>query len=190
MAPSLEFQRRFAELTKAQQRRYIIRREQAFNAIATRKTQYKVRVQSFVDRVNKDLSIGVAARVRLAGQLLRDKVVLNISRPVTKLPNQKRSDGSKYTWVDPASRSRPGEFPKAETSALRTRGTFYKFVRGSAQNKRPRALVGTTFGYGVILETRMNRSFLRRTLREERDLLTKIITRGDSGLNEPGVFTL
>ena len=38
--------------------------------------------------------------------------------------------------------------------------------------------VGTTLDYGLILETRMNRSFILRTFNEERNNIRTILTQG------------
>jgi hypothetical protein len=40
------------------------------------------------------------------------------------------------------------------------------------------AIVGTTKEYGLLLETRINRSFLRRTLNEMFPILKKILIKG------------
>lgn len=189
---------RYASLTRRQRERMGIMAMRARQAIGRREAKHQVKVKSFADKLANDMQVGMAARVKLVGQLLRDKVAINLSRPVTKLPQRRRRAvtlrsgevrpaGSQFTWVDPGSRSRPGEFPKAETARLRN-NIFYRFVKGSTQMKRPRVLIGTTLGYGVLLETRMRRSFLRRTLREELDMVRKILTSGRPGASEPKIF--
>jgi hypothetical protein len=43
------------------------------------------------------------------------------------------------------------------------------------------AIIGTTLDYGLVLETRMNRSFLQRTLNEMLGQVTRILTAGAGG---------
>lgn len=121
-----------------------------------RQQRFDVRVEWFGQRVRNGLNLGMRQRLRLSAQLLRDKVVLNISRPVTK--TRVRTASGTRTAV--TNRSVAGEFPKADTTRL-MKDVFYE-VDGM------RAIVGTTLDYGFILETsrRLNRSFLVRTLRE------------------------
>ena len=95
-------------------------------------------------------------RLAFAAQYLRDKVVFNISLPVG------RSGGV-------TARSLPGQFPRADTTRL-MKDVF--FSRASRMMYR----VGITLDYGVFLELRMNRSFLVRTIEEERGRLRQILT--------------
>lgn len=124
------------------------------------------RIEWFGDEVAKDISITMQARVKLASQLLRDAVVKNISDPVRKFKGPR----SGRLQVDPASRSKPGEFPKADTTRLR-KDIFWE-VDGLEGR------VATTLDYGLILETKMNRSFLVRTQREKRNMLAAILLKG------------
>lgn len=122
-----------------------------------------VRLDWLGERVEKNINMGMDARVRLAAQLLRDRVVVNISRPVTKLGGGR---------VDPGSRSKPGEFPKADTTRL-MKDIFWE-SRGERE-----AIVGTTLDYGAVLELgRLKRSFLQRTLREEQGRIRRILLNG------------
>ena len=144
-----------------------------------------VRVQLAVNKVLQNTTIKAAARVRLAGQLLLDAVRVNLSRPVRKI---KRT----YTKVDPTtgtktkhtrivvdrkSRSKPGEFPRADTTRL------MKDVFHSHDPSVPVSRIGTTLDYGLFLEVKLNRSFLRRTLNEMRAELLLII----QGANNVGL---
>lgn len=138
-------------------------------AFARRAAQarFTARIQWFGGKVQKNIRTGMTRRINLAAQLTRDKVVLNIRRPVTKFKGRI----SKRVRVDPASRSKPGEFPKLDTGRL-SKDVFW-------ENRGPmKAVVGTTLDYGLVLETRLDRSFLRRTLREMRPAINRIISSG------------
>ena len=118
----------------------------------------------FGDQVFENIEIGLEARLRLAGQLLRDKVVVNISLPVGRNAQGKVVE-----------RSLPGEFPRVETSRL-MKDIFWEMTG-------PRTVVvGTTLDYGLILETQMDRSFLVRTLEEMQPQLQRIISAGPPSL--------
>lgn len=138
---------------------------------AKRLVRFSNRVQWFDQQVAQGLTLTVRARVTLAVQLLRDKVVINISDPVSKYRARGR------TRVDPNSRSKPGEFPKADTTRL-MKDIFW---RVDDRGKEIVGIVGTTLDYGLILETKMQRSFLVRTLNEMRGQLTHILTAGPGG---------
>lgn len=140
-------------------------------AIAERNVRINVRVDwaeghQFVNTLHGEMK----ARVRLAGQLLRDKVVVNISRPVRKVRGRSRS-GRTRTYVDPTSRSKPGEFPKADTTRL------MKSIFARKLHKGYGVMVGTPVIYGLYLELYMNRSFLRRTLKEFSPQLRRVLTK-------------
>ena len=124
--------------------------------VAARKA---VNVEWFIDDVSNKIALTMRQRVTMATSLLKSKVVQNISRPVTKGKGPR--GGNIVT-----NRSKPGEFPKAETTLL-MKGIFgtVKQVRKGMYD----GYVGTPLSYGVILELskRLNRSFLVRSLREE-----------------------
>jgi hypothetical protein len=124
----------------------------------------RVRVKSYRKEVEKDIRLTMTQRLKLAGQITRDQIVRNISRPVRKYKGPR----SGRIQVDPASRSKPGEFPKADTTRLR-KDIFWE-LRG-----KETVIVGTTLDYGAILETRMDRSFLRRTVRESERMITNML---------------
>lgn len=136
---------------------------------ANRNARFYAKVEWFGDRVAQNIRIGMAQRIRLAVQLLRDKTVINISKPVRKY----MGPISGRTQVDPASRSKPGEFPKADTTRL-MKDVFYE-ARGMEGR------IGTTLDYGLILETKMDRSFLRRTMTEMRPTITRLLVSGRGG---------
>lgn len=150
--------------------------------VAARKARVDVRIKWYGDQVAKGINLTMRQRMMVAVQLLRDKTVVNLSRPVRKVrrPSKRRvwrerqsQHGIGYTLkkrtltvVDPASRSKPGEFPRADTTRL-MRDIFWEMHDGGAPTARwIEAIVGTTLKYGLVLETRRNRSFLVRTLNE------------------------
>lgn len=156
--------------------------QQQIDALARRKARFDARVQWFGDRVAAGVRIGMRARLRIAAQMLRDKVVINLSTPVRKYKSRGRQGRnasgqftrrSSRTRVDPASRSKPGEFPRADTTRLMKDIYF--------ETEENRAIVGTTLDYGLVLEVARNRSFLRRTMDEMTADLTRILTTNNGG---------
>ena len=128
------------------------------------------KVEWFGDRVLQNIRIGMTARLRLAAQLVRDRVVINISRPVTK------TKGVRSGRIVSSNRSRPGEFPKADTTRL-MKDIFFEVSGHEAR-------VGTTLDYGLVLETSMNRSFLRRSFIQMQPTITRVLTQGRGGGTE------
>lgn len=116
--------------------------------------------------VRSEMNREMGLRVRIASQYLRDRTVKNLSKPVIKIPGTK----GRKTRVDPDSRSNPGEFPRADTTRL-MKDVFYRMV------KPMEGVVGTTLDYGLFLEVKMDRSFLRRTLREQSGPIRRILTK-------------
>jgi len=142
-------------------------------AQAGRQARFNTRLQWFGDQVARGIRMTVRQRLTVAAQMLRDKVVINISNPVTKTRGGRGGGGrSTKTRVEPASRSRSGDFPKADTTRL-MKDIFYEVNEDGLE-----AIVGTTLDYGLILETRMGRSFLVRTLNELGPQIARIITGG------------
>ncbi len=129
-------------------------------------TEKNARFQWFTREVSDRISLSMRERVRVATEMLLSKVVTNISRPVTK----GRGPRGGRVVLD---RSKSGEFPKAETV------TLLKGIFTDVREDTPGIIdgfCGTPHDYGAILETKMNRSFLVRTLREEQDSITQILT--------------
>lgn len=129
-------------------------------------TARNVRIEWFIKEVSGKVAMCMKRRVKLATHLLKDHVVRNISRPVTK------GAGGRGGRVV-TGRSRPGEFPKAETTQL------LKTIFETVVSPRPGiydGIVGTPLDYGLILETRMNRSFLVKTLREQSSNIRRILS--------------
>ncbi len=102
----------------------------------------------------------------MATELVHAKVVRNISRPVTKGIGPR--GGLRITG-----RSKPGEYPKADTTQLMK--TIFKHFQEDKPGVEA-GYIGTPLDYGFILEYKLDRSFLRRTLREENDKVTRILT--------------
>jgi len=182
-------------------------------ARASRQERMNVRIVWFDRRLQQGLALTMQKRVLIAAQLLRDQIVINLSKPVRKYKRTRTRDtrmfkvegglvvshqfltkeeqqshkkasggkrGSTYTAVDPASRSKPGEFPRADTTRL-MKDIFYRRTGPTS------ALVGTSLKYGVKLELKMNRSFLRRTLYEFAPTIRRILTQGVTGVTGFGV---
>lgn len=120
----------------------------------------------FINEVCDKVAISLQHRVKIATELVRSKMTLNISRPVTKL---KGPDGR----IRVTDRSKPGEYPKADTTLLLK--TLFSVVQQVGLDSWA-GFIGTPLDYGVILELRMNRSFLVRTLLEEQDKVVRILS--------------
>ena len=125
-----------------------------------------VRIEWFIKEVSDKVAMTMKARVKLATEIVRNKVVKNISRPVTKGTGPR---GGKVV----TDRSKEGEYMKAETTQLMK--TVFSDVRQTAPGVWD-GFVGTPQDYGVILELRRNRKFLAATLNEERPTVKRILT--------------
>jgi hypothetical protein len=137
-----------------------------------RAAKVTTRIQWFDDQLTAGVEKTGRQRVAFAAQMLRDAIVINISKPVKKIKQSRRGkDGkrSSKTVVDPKSRSKPGEFPKADTTRLR-KDIFWEKTKGGNG-----AIVGTTLDYGLILELYRDRSFILRTFNKLRPQLSKIL---------------
>lgn len=124
-----------------------------------------VEIQWFDRQVSAGIHKTQKQRIGIAGSMLRRAIVANISIPV-----RRRRRGGRV-WVDPKSRSKPGQFPRTDTGRLK-KDIFVKKL-----NKGYTARVGTTLGYGLRLETKGKRSFIRRTYKEIRPELTLVLTK-------------
>lgn len=144
-------------------------REQMLAARDRRMARFDTRLEWFGDRVLGNVRIGMEARLRATAQLLRDKVVINISIPVVK---QKSARTGRIVVTE---RSRPGEFPRADTTRL------MKDIFWEVRQEEMTARVGTTLDYGLYLELYMHRSFLRRTLMEVADRIGVILADPSGG---------
>lgn len=137
-----------------------------------------VRVEWFINQALASVNLTLQQRVRLAVEYLKTKIVMNISRPVTKTVVSRvvtTPQGSKKTIkeVRVSNRSKPGEFPKADTTLLMK--TIFGEVTSPATGVYD-GFVGTPLDYGVVLEIRKDRSFLLRTFNEEYSKIMTILS--------------
>lgn len=141
-----------------------------------------VETQWFIDEVSSKVAITMRNRVRIATELVKSKVVLNISRPVTKtyvsrkittVDSSGKSKTKTVNFVSVSDRSKPEEFPKADTTQLMK--TIFSDIRNLGPGMTA-GYVGTPLDYGLILELRRKRWFLSRTLNEERPKVMAILT--------------
>ena len=123
------------------------------------------RIEWFIKEVSDKVAMSLQDRVKLATQFLKDKITRNISRPVTKGTGPR---GGRVV----RDRSKPGEFPKADTTQL-MKTLFDDYT---SQDQTFLGHVGTPLDYGLILETKRDRSFLKRTLDEESHTIKRILT--------------
>ncbi len=124
------------------------------------------RFEWFIDNVINKVRMDIHKRITIAVQYLQTKVVKNISKPVVKVIIGGR------TVV--TARSKKGEFPRADTTLLKN--TIFTDVKNRGGGIVD-GYVGTPLEYGLMLETskRLDRSFLLRTLREEKNKITRIV---------------
>jgi hypothetical protein len=147
--------------------------------------RFNARIVKYTEKVLTNVQKTMLARLMVVGQILRDRTVINISHPVIKIkvvsrrkdPDTGKVETSTFTkTVDgPPSRSKPGEFPHADTTRL-MKDIFYERIEGQIAVR-----VGTTLDYGLILETRMDRSFLVRTLNEIRPWVQQVFAMEGTG---------
>jgi len=133
--------------------------EQATRAYTNRLGRVSGRIQWFDQQVMNGIRISMSGRLDMTAQLLRDKMVANVSLSVIK------NDAG--TVIQ---RSVRGKFPRAETTHLMK--TLFWDRRGQLTR-----IVGTPLDYGLYLEVSLDRSFLRRTLQEERRFVERMLTR-------------
>jgi len=132
----------------------------------TKAAQRQVRIEWYIKEVSNTIKLTMKQRVTYATHLLKDRVVRNISTLVVK------SIGPRGGRVV-TGRSVAGEFPHADTTQLLK--TIFEEVREVSPGAYE-GYVGTPLDYGLILETRMNRSFLVRTLYESVDSIRSILS--------------
>lgn len=133
---------------------------------AERQETRDARIDWFVGDVCGKIEMTMEQRVRMATAHLKDRVVRNVGRPVTKGTGPRGG----RTVTD---RSKSGEFPKADTTLLMK--TIFDDVKRDSEGNWD-GYVGTPLDYGLILEVRMNRSFLARTLNEESGRIKQILS--------------
>ena len=130
---------------------------------SARSGRTEARIEWFINDVQNRVDLTLEQRVEVAMQYLWTTVVKNISIPVVKevIGNRTRV----------TERSKPGEFPRSDTTHLREdiASEVVKTVKGFE------GYIITPLDYGLILETRLDRRFLRRTLEEEIPQLERIL---------------
>lgn len=124
-----------------------------------------VRIEWFIKEVSDKVELTLQERVKIATQFVKNQVIRNISRPVTKGKGPR--GGKRIT-----DRSKLGEFPKADTTQLIK--TIFDYYREQPHGFT--GYVGTPLDYGFILETKLDRSFLKRTLEEEMPTIKRVLT--------------
>jgi len=135
---------------------------------AARNAERNVEIKWFIDEVSQKIQLSVFQRVRMATSFVKDQVVRNISRPVTKMTSPRTGR------IVVTNRSKKGEYPKADTTLLRK--TIFEEVRKVSESISD-GYIGTPLKYGLILETskRLDRSFLARTVKENMANIRRII---------------
>ena len=133
-----------------------------FTRQQNRKNRLNQRIDTLILKFHQGLKATIEERMAIAGSLVRDAAKINVSVPVRR--------DSRRRVIE---RSLPGEFPRIETGRLRTD----IFMRSSSTPTKITVQVGTSLNYGRILETstRLNRSFLRRTVREMKSEILQIV---------------
>jgi len=126
----------------------------------------EVKIKWFIKEANDKVSLTMKKRTQLASALVYDVVVRNISVAV------KKETGPRGRVIV-TQRSTEGEFPRADTTRL-LKDIFWDVKNEGRGNWV--GYVGTTLDYGLILELKMNRSFLKRTLDENRSLVNALLT--------------
>jgi hypothetical protein len=128
--------------------------------------QTKARFEWYINEVVAKVGMTMEARVRIATEILRSKVVENISKPVTKGTGPRGGQVVKR-------RSKPGQFPRADTTLL-----MHTIFSGTRQHISGiwEGYVATPLDYGAILEIAMDRSYLVRTMKQMQPVLTKVLT--------------
>jgi len=128
-------------------------------------TARKARIEWFIDQVSSKIKMTMRQRVTLATDMVLQEMIRNVSVPVVKVQGARGG-------IVVTERSSPGEYPRADTTQLMK--TLFKVIKEDQDGVT--GYIGTPLDYGVILETRMNRSFLTRTLRENQRTVKKILT--------------
>lgn len=145
--------------------------------MAERKARVQQRLIWYGDKVQNNIQVNAKKRLLIAGQALRDLIVVNISRPVTKTRVKATGAAAREqkTMTKVTNRSKPGEYPKADTTRL-MKDIFYDTRKDGMS-----VIVGTSLDYGAVLElsTRLDRAYIMKTYNENRDKLARIIGKGD-----------
>jgi len=118
------------------------------------------------ERLN-EIQLTLWQRIRIAVMFVKTKVVLNISKPVT------RGISARTGRVVVIERSKPGEYPRADTTLL-MKSIFTDTVKTSPGVVD--GFIGSPVWYGLVLETKLDRRFLTRTLFEQQDRIRQILS--------------
>ena len=127
--------------------------------------QSEVRIEWMLKEVVGKVEMTIRQRVGLATLLVESKVIKNISTAVDKETGPKGG-------IIVTQRSVAGEFPRADTTHLMK--TIFREVKST--KNRTSGYIGTPLSYGLILELKRNRSFLVRTLNENRSIVMAILS--------------
>ncbi len=119
-----------------------------------------VRIEWFGKSVIRTIESEMTRRIGRVIVIVQRAVVTNISIPVHILIGPR---GGRIVF-----RSKPGEFPRADTTDL-MRSIF-------THQSRMTGYIATPQIYGKYLEKDLDRSFLVRTLHEERPTIRRILT--------------
>lgn len=137
---------------------------------ARRPKQGAAKIEWYIKKVSDKITMTLEQRTHQAVFYLAQKIVSNLSVAVGKGTDKKGH-------VKVTQRSKPGEFPRADTERL------MRDVPATLTVKRDKAgsfngYVGTTLDYGLMLEMspKLQRGFLVRTLNEERSRLRRLLT--------------
>lgn len=154
---------------------------QARNATsrANRAIKINLRMQTYVDQVFQNTKLSVAQKLKMVGQAVRDRTVYNLSLPVRKYKSKRTG----RTVVDPSSRSKRGEYPRADSTRL-LKDVFWDFNQNQLVVR-----VGVTLEYGLILEVKLGRSFLRRSLNEALPWISLMFTSNPSDAQIAGALS-
>lgn len=116
------------------------------------------RIEWYAPAVTAAVDAEIANRVYRVGQHVFKKIQENIS-----------------VWVEyqgnKIKRSKPGEYPRQETSKLR-RSVYVQLKRTKLGAE---VRLGARAPYAIVLETSLNRSFIQRTWREEYPTIERML---------------
>ena len=122
------------------------------------------RIDWYIENVSDKIAMTMKQRMGIVLEYLLTRTKKNISIPVQIVVGPR---GGQHV-----ERSKPGEFPRLDTTMLQK--TLFTDIK--EDEKGIHGYLGTPMEYALPLELDMDRSFLRRTLNEERGRITKILT--------------
>ncbi len=128
-----------------------------------RRGQSEARITHMVGLAGR-ITLTLDQRVKLATELVKSRMIKNISKAVVK-------ETGPMGGIIVTQRSIAGEFPRADTTHLMK--TIFSDTRRTIRGYE--GFIGTPLDYGLILELKMKRSFLVRTLEENRTTVYSIL---------------